>query len=119
MAGISDSLRLSDSFTRATATNGAATATVAAKATCRFVVTSISISASAAPAATVEVTLKDGAGTFMDAFQIPAAAFAPVVINYNNHSLMGPVNTTVVLDCPALGSGVIGVVVLKGFYSHA
>jgi hypothetical protein len=66
----------------------------------------VTLSGSAAPAAAVQATLVDGATT-RDSYRIPAAAFAPIRINYGP-GLLCDENTSVVLTLPALGAGVSG-----------
>lgn len=86
-----------------TATNGTATATVAAAAEKRTAVHGLLITASAAPAAAVDATLTIGATTVT--IHIPAGAFPPVLLNFNR-SLLSGVNESVALSVPALGAGV-------------
>lgn len=97
----------------ATAVNGNAVATMPARAKARHYIVGVDISASAAPAATVSATLKDGAATMMQ-LEIPAAAFAPLMHNYMR-PWEGSTNSDAVLTLPALGAGVRGTVVLRGF----
>lgn len=93
-------------------TNATATATKAAASGKQHFITGISFSASAAPVAAVTVQVKDG-DTVLDQFQIPAAAQAPLVHNY-----MPPLQITsgnaATITVAALGSAVVGTVVLKG-----
>lgn len=94
-------------------TNAQSVATQAAVARARHFVTHITVSGSAAPAAAVQVTLASGATT-LDTFEIPAAAFAPIVFNYNR-PLRGGINEAITLTCPALGAAVVSNVTVKGF----
>lgn len=93
-------------------TNATATATRAATAGSQHFVTGISFSMSAAPAGAVTVQVLDGA-TVLDQFQIPAAAQAPLIHNYNPPLRITAGNATSI-TVGALGTGVIGTVVLKG-----
>lgn len=95
-------------------TNVAATATKAAGGTnLRHFITGYSISCSAAPSATVSVTVTNG-GTTVEQIEIPAAAFTPVVVNF-----LAPVaadaNTAVAITCPAVGGTTRSTVCLRGF----
>lgn len=79
---------------------------------CHYI-TGISISASDLPAASVEVQILDGA-VVLDQYEIPAALFAPII-----HNFMRPYrcsqNTAANATVTAMGTGVRGTVVLKGF----
>jgi hypothetical protein len=101
---------------RATGTNATVTASKAAPGNgLRNYVFGLSFSASAAPAASVEVQLrKTGGSAILDAWQIPANAIAPIVINYLTHPFNGDDNGDIDLNIPALGAGVTAVAVLKG-----
>ncbi len=96
----------------ASQTNATATATKAADATKQHYLTGISFSMSAAPAAPVTVQVKDGT-TVLDQFQIPAAAQAPLILNYVPPLAITPGNLAEI-TVGALGAGVVGTVVLKG-----
>lgn len=76
-------------------------------------ITGISISASAAPAAAVTAEVRSGA-TVLDRFEIPNAAFAPIIHNYTRPLRAAP-GDTVSLVLPALGGTTIGTAVIKGF----
>lgn len=93
-------------------TNATATATQAAAAGKQHFLTGISFSMSAAPAGAATVQVKDGT-TVVDQFQIPAAAQAPFVHNYNP-PLQITAGAAASITVGALGSGVVGTVVLKG-----
>lgn len=93
-------------------TNDTATATKAAVAGKQHFITGVSFSMSAAPAAAVTVQVKDGT-TVIDQFQIPAAAQAPLIMNYHPPLQLTPGNAAT-LTVGALGSGVVGTVVVKG-----
>lgn len=97
----------------ATATNAVSTATKAAVVGQRHYVTWLTVSASAAPAATVTATVKDGT-TPITTFEIPASAIAPIFIPIAR-SLRGSVNSLVEISVPALGTGVKGTVTIGGF----
>lgn len=100
----------------ASGTNTTVTATQAAPAgKQRNYIVGVSISASAAPAAPVTVQIREAAGSVVhDQFVIPAVAFAPIVINYVRPIEIGQgQNCDVTL--PALGSGVVGTVTVRGF----
>ena len=96
----------------ARATNAAATATKAAVTNQQHIISGVSISASAAPAAAVVVTLKAGA-VIIDEWNLPAAAFAPIVIEFKRPFILD-LNTLAELNIPALGAGVIGTAVIRG-----
>lgn len=100
----------------ATATNGSVTATRSAPAAGkRNYVVAVSISASGAPSAAVTARIRTSAGaTTMDQLELPAAAFAPIVINYVR-PLEGADAASVDVTLPALGAGVTGTVVVRGF----
>lgn len=90
-----------------TQTNAIATATIAAPgAGLVLYITGISFSASAAPAAAVRVLVKQGTTT-IDSFEVPAAAFGPVHINYAR-PLRADANALVSVTLPALGAAVVG-----------
>lgn len=75
----------------------------------------VSFSASAAPAASVEIQLrKDSGSVVLDGWQVPTSAIAPIVVNYLTHPFEGSDNGDVDLSIPALGAGVTAVAVLKG-----
>lgn len=101
---------------RATGTHVQVTASKSAPgAGFRHYVFGVSISASAAPVAPAEAQVqKDGSSTVLDGFMLPAAAFAPIVINYTTHPLESSDNDTMALVIPDLGAGVSSVAVLKG-----
>jgi hypothetical protein len=94
--------------TTATATAAVATATKTAPGAAsgrRLHLQGFIISASAAPGAAVEATitgLEDGTITI----QIPAAAFAPIVVNFGSSPLRGSAATNLVLNVPSLGGSV-------------
>lgn len=97
----------------ATANNGVATATKAGVGGKMHFITGVTLSASGAVAAPVEAQIKDGT-TALDKLEIPAAAFAPVVINFQR-PLRCTAGNDAVFTCPALGSGVTGSVTVRGF----
>lgn len=100
----------------ATGTNSTVTATRTAPAAGkRNYVVAVSISASAAPSAAITAQIRTAAGaTTLDRLEIPAAAFAPIVINYVR-PLEGTDGANVDVTLPALGAGVTGTVVVRGF----
>ena len=100
----------------ATGTNATVTATRAAPAAGkRNYVVGFSISASSAPATPITATVRtSGGATTLDRFEIPAATFAPIVVNYVR-PLEGADAATVDVNLPALGGGVVGTVVVRGF----
>lgn len=93
-------------------TNATATATQAAVSTKQHFITGISFSMSAAPAAALTVQVRDGA-TVLDQFQIPAAAQAPLVMNYSAPLACTPGNAASI-TVGAGGAGIVCTVVLKG-----
>lgn len=95
-------------------TNATATATKAAVVGHRHYVTGITVSASAAPAAAVEVQLLSGGATSMDDFEVPANAFAVIRFNYDS-PLRGGIGEAITLVLPALGAAVVGNVVINGY----
>lgn len=94
-------------------TNAALTATQSGVAGLRHYIVAITVSASAAPTAPVTAQLKNG-GTVVDQFIIPAGAFAPIMVNYDHPFRCGD-GEDAELTLEALGSGVGGLIVLKGF----
>ena len=92
----------------ASGTNAIVTATRSAPAAnMRNYIVGISISASGTPATAITAQVrKASGGTILDQFQIPAVAFAPIVINY-----VRPI------DCGNADCGITGTVVLRGFQS--
>lgn len=96
-----------------TATNSVATATKAAVVGQRHFVTYVTVSASAAPAAAVTATIKDGT-TVITQFEMPASAIAPIFVPIAR-SLRISVGALVEISVPALGAGVKGTVTIGGF----
>jgi len=99
----------------ATGTNAIVTASRAGVAGRHNFIVAISLSASGQPATPVTAQVRaNSGGTILDQLEIPAAAFAPIVINY-----VRPLEVTVSQQCdvnlPALGSGITGTVTLRGF----
>lgn len=101
---------------RATGTNATVTASKAAPGVgFRHLVFGVSISASTAPAASVEAQVrKDSGSVVLDGFQLPPVAFAPIVVNYLTHPFQSSENGDIDVTIPALGGGVVAVAVLKG-----
>lgn len=77
-------------------------------------ITGVSISASGAPATATTAYVYDGTDV-IDQFEIPAAAFSPIVPNYGRAPLRCSIGNTAKVVLPALGASVTGTVVLKGF----
>lgn len=101
---------------RATGTNVTVTASKAAPGVgFRNYCFGVSISLSAAPAVAAEAQLrKDSGASILDGWMIPAAAIAPLVVNYLTHPMESSDNGDLDLNIPAMGAGVIAVAVLKG-----
>lgn len=106
----------------ATGTNTTVTATKAStgQAGTKHYVWGLSMSADGAPGSGLTAKLqKDSQTVTLDAWQIPAAMFAPLVLNYL-HAFEGTDNGAgagfgdVSLTIPALGAGVTAVAVIKG-----
>lgn len=97
-------------------TNAAATATKAGAANQRHFITGYSVSCSAAPAATVSVTVASGATT-LERVELPASAFAPVVVNFGSPVRCG-INEAAEIVCPAVGGTTRSTVVLRGFTTY-
>lgn len=93
--------------------NSAATATKAGAARQRHFITGYSVSCSAAPLATVSVSVTTGATT-VEQVELPAAAFAPVVVNFGAPIRCG-INEAAAITCPAVGGSTRSTVVLRGF----
>jgi len=93
---------------------GACTATKAAStAGQRHFITGISISASAAPVSAMVAQLLDGV-TVLDQWEIPAAAFSPIVLNFVR-PFRGSANTLASLTLSTGGAGVTTSITLRGF----
>lgn len=99
------------------ASNTAAVVTLTAFPSGRYALHALLISIDGAVGAAVAVSvagLDDGAGNSVTAeFYIPAATLGPVHLNFNK-SLMGRVNTNVVVTLPPLGGGISGLVDVFG-----
>jgi len=100
-----------------TQTNATATATHAGVSGQQHYITSVSVSASAAPATAVTCTITGGSDT-LDEFLIPPGAFSPIVINYD-HPLRVDEGDDAEITVAALGSGVVGKVVIRGFTKYS
>jgi hypothetical protein len=94
-------------------TNVAATATHAGVAGQRHFITGYSVSSSAAPAAAVSVTIKT-ASTTLEQVELPAAAFAPIVVNFSS-PIRGGINEAITITCPAVGGTTRSTVTVRGF----
>lgn len=112
MAGLNTAdvaYKATDTHAIASQTDAAATATLSAPgAGLRYLITQFEVSASAAPAASVYVEVKNGATTIVG-LRLPAAAIAPVVVTLKR-PLVVDVNAACSIVCPALGAGVVGTV---------
>lgn len=97
-------------------TNAINTITVTGKTGLSIYILGITISATAAPAAAVEVDVKDGT-TIILPFQIPANAFAPIVLGFGSQPVKITKGANASLVIPALGSGVISSGSLRYLYS--
>lgn len=86
----------------ADAGTGALTATKAAVALRRHLITGLTISADAAPSSALTVELKS-ASTTLRKFYIPAAQFSPVVVNFV-FPIQGGINEAITLTCTAGGA---------------
>lgn len=95
------------------ATNTAATATKAGVSNQRHFITGYSVSCSAAPSAAVSVTVADGATT-VERVELPAAAFTPIVVNFNSPIRCG-IGAAAEIVCPAVGGTTRSTVTLRGF----
>lgn len=85
-----------DQFAIDTQTNATATATITAPTSPRCVlITGVSISADRAPASPFTVQVKDGT-TVIKQFEIPAAAFSPIEIDFKRGLICGPGNAAVI-----------------------
>ena len=93
--------------------NTTATATKAGVANQRHFITGYSVSTSAAPSATVSVTITD-ASTTVDRVELPALAFAPVVVNFSSPIRCG-VGASAAISVPGVGGTTRSTVVLRGF----
>lgn len=100
-----------------TAVNASAVASFAGVTNKRHYVVGVDISASDAPAAPVSATLQDGAST-MTQLELPSGKFAPLMHNYQR-PWEGSSGATITLTLPALGAGIRGTVVLRGFSAMA
>jgi hypothetical protein len=95
--------------------NGIATATKSAVATMSHFITGVTVSASDLPTGAVQVQILNGV-TVLDQWEIPAAQFAPIPINFVRPYACSP-NADAKITLSALGAGVRGTVVLRGFTS--
>ena len=95
-------------------TNATATATIAAKTGYVFYVTNIELSLSAAPSAAMVFQLKSGS-TVKKQYQIPAAATAPVVINFSRPFKL-TVSEAATVTTGAAGTGIICTIGISGFW---
>lgn len=98
------------------ADNSDAVATKAGESGKSHYITHIMISASAAPGGVVSVTLVDDAGSpaTYERIELPAAAFAPVSVNYVR-PIRIPKGLDAVLTLPAIGGTTRGTITMKGF----
>ena len=77
-------------------------------------VTWVFVSSNGQPAAAVVALVRENASTTRYEFQIPAAAFSNVHVNFA-FPLRITENTSVDITCPALGAGVTSSVVIGGY----
>lgn len=94
------------------ATNALATASVAGVVGFVTYVVGVTVSANGAPAAAVLFTIADSVNGSQEEFYIPAAAFAPIAINYH-HPLPSSPGGTITASLPALGVNITGKIALK------
>lgn len=106
-------LKPADQSAVATASNAAATATLAAVPLYRWVVIGYTMSSSGNVAAAVTPDIVSGA-LVVDRFEAPSALPMDRVVEFTR-GVKCPVNTSVVATIPALGSGIKGTVVLRAF----
>ena len=83
-------------------------------------ITKIVMSCTAAPVAAIEATLTgpvqpDGTQVTIK-IEIPAAAFAPIVIDYGTHPLRCKAFTDAVLTIPAVGGSAVATATIHGYY---
>jgi hypothetical protein len=96
-----------------TAVNATVTATHAATPRMCHFITGFSISASDIPASAVTIQILNGA-IVLDQYEMPSALFAPVIHNFIRPYQCSE-NTAATITMGALGTGVRGTLVLKGF----
>lgn len=96
-----------------TDTNAALSASKAGATGRRHYITGFSVSASAAPAAAETVLLKNGS-TVVAQYELPAAAFGPLVVNFTSPIRCSD-NSAATLEVEALGSGVVASCSIHGF----
>ncbi len=94
-------------------TNDVCTAQKPAELGRRHWIAGVTVSASGAPLTNVLVQLNDDS-TVWDQWEIPPAAFAPLVYNYAR-PYRGGVNAPANITVGAMGAGVRATVVLRGF----
>ncbi len=97
-----------------TQTAAIATATKSAAAARRHFITGMSLSLSTAPAGVLSVTVKSGT-TVIDQLEIPAAAQAPLVVNFPRPYRALNANELVSVSCPSGGGSCKATVSLRGF----
>lgn len=97
----------------ASGTAATATATRAGVAGKYHFITGVTYSASAAPTGAVTVQVRDN-GTAADKFEVPASAFAAVVVNYVRPIRISQ-GSAADITMPSLGGGVTGTVSIRGF----
>lgn len=93
-------------------TNATATATRAAVAGSRHLITGVSISVSGTPAAALVVQVLDGA-TVLEQYQIPAANVAPVITNFVP-PIAATIGNAVSVTVGAAGTGIVATVGIRG-----
>lgn len=97
-------------------TNTIVTATKVGAPRQRHFVTGYSISCSAAPTASVSVTVTSDITT-VERIEIPPAMFSPIVVNFGAPVRCG-VNESVAISCPAVGGTTRSTVALRGFTTY-
>lgn len=98
------------------AVNGTATATHAAAPGWTYYIGGISVSCSAQPTGPVTVLIQDGA-TLLDQWEIPAAAFGPIIPPFFR-PYRGTRGNAVSVSVGAMGAGVRGTVSIRGFSGY-
>ena len=101
----------------ASAVNATVTATQTGVTGKQHAICGISVSASSQPASAVQVQILNGA-TVLDQWEVPAAAFTPILHNYARPFLCTAGNDAIV-TVSAMGAGVRCTAVLKGFSGMA
>lgn len=101
-----------------TGTNAALAATRAAVANKQHYATKATLSFSAAVAAAITFTIKDGTTVIFQA-QIPATTLAPITFDWQRRPLHASTNTDLVAGVGAAGASVVQTITLEGFSVEA